>query len=156
MIKDNVKKTPIMANMIFPSIGSPKRRNDSHIDKIPYKKFFAPSIFEEIKIPPFEYKMYEKLNSNYQEKINYYRKLNKFTNGRINCVSVIPNRDSEYISKTRLKKKLKISVDLPKLKIFCKTPSNDLDLIIPTVSMLSESPHTLEKTRIDAMISTND
>lgn len=138
-------------NSNLPVISSPKRQN---YEKIVYKKFFLPCVPDEIRIPPFEYKLsIEKPFSNYHEKIAAYK---KYTNGRVNCVSVIPNRDLNYVSKSRLKKKLKINIDLPKLKFLCKTPAHEFEILSPAINNFYEkkTKKVEEKTKSDAMMNT--
>ena len=153
MNKNAIRTSNLQSNLNLPAISSPRRKHDQYFEKIVYKKFFIPNVLEEIRIPPFEYQLsIEKPYSNYHDKVAAYK---KYTNGRINCVSVIPHRDSTYVSKQKLKQKLKINVDLPKLKFLCRTPMNDNEIITPLVNSFVKKHKVVESTKNDAMINTD-
>jgi hypothetical protein len=147
------KPSSFHTSLNLPIINSPKRKNEP--EKIIYKKFFVPHFFDDFKVPCLEQQVnFDKGICNYQEKIAAYKKITKYANGRINCVSVIPNRDNAYVSKSNLRKKLKLSVDLPKLKILCKTPVNDPEFLSPFVNKIHDPYKVIKKFKADAMINT--
>lgn len=136
----------------LPSLPSPKKRISE--GRVLYKKNFVPNRFDEMRIPPIGFYFGESVSTTMHRK-NISNRVKKMIGGRINCVSVIPNRDYDYINARAAKGRLRVNMELPKLNYICKTPAQGDESATPEVLRVIDKPCAPECLKSDAMVNTD-
>lgn len=149
------KVRPKNKTLNLPSINTPRRKQEDKFQSLMYRKFFIQSIFDDIRIPSFDFRvtpskkqLSPKGKKSSNQKTNYHKL-------RPNCGSVEPSRDYKYYSKSRLKHKANLNFDRSRVEAHCVTPFESLDANAPSPWLSQEDPYNLKKHAIDAMINTD-